>query len=52
MKYQVTSKYKYGYHLAANADVRFGLKHTKKDINQIIVTAKILEAMRKHNVKK
>ena len=41
------------YHLAANADVRFGLKHTKKDINQnIIVTYKILEAMRKHNVKK
>ena len=41
------------YHLAANADVRFGLKHTKKDINQnIIVTHKILEAMKKHNVKK
>ena len=41
------------YHLAANADVRFGLKHTKKDINQnIIVTYKILEAMRKNNVKK
>ena len=41
------------YHLAANADVRFGLKHTKKDINQnIIVTHKILEAMRKNNVKK
>ena len=41
------------YHLAANADVRFGLKHTKKDINQnILVTYKILEAMRKNNVKK
>ena len=41
------------YHLAANADVRFGLKHTKKDINQnIIVTHKILEEMKKHNVKK
>ena len=41
------------YHLAANADVRFGLKHTKKDINQnIIVTYKILEAMRKNKVKK
>ena len=25
------------YHLAANADVRFGLKHTKKDINQNII---------------
>ena len=33
--------------------MRFGLKHTKKDINQnIIVTHKILEAMRKNNVKK
>ena len=41
------------YHFAANADVRFGLKHTKKDINQnIIVTYKVLEAMRKNNVKK
>ncbi len=41
------------YHLAANADVRFGLKHTKKDIDQnIIVTHKVLEAMRKNNVKK
>ena len=41
------------FHFAANADVRFGLKHTKKDINQnIIVTYKILEAMRKNNVKK
>ena len=41
------------YHLAANADVRFGLKHTKKDINQnIIVTYRILEAMRKNNVKR
>lgn len=41
------------YHLAANADVRFGLKHTKKDINQnILVTYKILEAMRKNSVKK
>ena len=41
------------YHLAANADVRFGLKHRKKDINQnIIVTYKILEAMKKNGVKK
>ena len=24
------------YHFAANADVRFGLKHTKKDINELI----------------
>ena len=41
------------YHLAANADVRFGLKNTKKDINQnIIVTYRILEAMRQNDVKK
>lgn len=41
------------YHLAANADVRYGLNHRKKDINQnIIVTYKILEAMKSHNVKK
>ena len=41
------------FHFAANADVRFGLNHPKKDINQnIIVTYKILEAMRKNNVKK
>ena len=41
------------FHLAANADVRFGLNHRKKDINQnIIVTYKILEAMKKNNVKK
>jgi len=41
------------FHLAANADVRFGLNHRKKDINQnIIVTFKILEAMKKNNVKK
>ena len=41
------------YHLAANADVRFGLRHRKKDINQnILVTYKILEAMKKNDVKK
>ena len=41
------------YHLAANADVRFGLKHTKKDINQnIIVTYRILESMRQNDVKR
>tara|TARA_B100000902_G_scaffold397005_1_gene459491 strand:- start:4901 stop:5857 length:957 start_codon:yes stop_codon:yes gene_type:complete len=41
------------YHLAANADVRFGLNHRKKDINQnILVTYKILEAMKKNDIKK
>ena len=41
------------YHLAANADVRFGLNHRKKDINQnILVTYKVLEAMKKNKIKK
>ncbi len=41
------------YHLAANADVRFGLNHRKKDINQnIIVTYKVLEAIKKNHVQK
>ncbi|MAV56046.1 MAG: nucleoside-diphosphate sugar epimerase [Candidatus Pelagibacter sp.] len=41
------------YHLAANADVRFGLNHRKKDINQnIIVTYKVLESIKKNKVKK
>lgn len=41
------------YHFAANADVRFGLKHRKKDINQnIIVTYKVLESIKKNNVRK
>ena len=41
------------YHLAANADVRFGVKNPKKDLEQnTIVTFNILEAMRKNNVKK
>ena len=41
------------YHLAANADVRFGLNHRKKDINQnVIVTYKVLEAMKKNNITK
>ena len=41
------------FHLAANADVRFGLNHRSRDIRQnILVTHKILEAMVKNNVKK
>ncbi len=40
-------------HLSANADVRFGLDHTSKDLNQnTIVTYNILEAMRKNKIKK
>ena len=41
------------FHLAANADVRYGLKHRHKDINQnIIVTHRILEQLVKNNIKK
>ena len=40
-------------HLSANADVRFGLEHTSRDLNQnTIVTYKILEAMRINKIKK
>ncbi len=40
------------FHLAANADVRFGTEHPGKDIEQnIIGTFNVLEAMRKNNIK-
>ena len=39
-------------HLAANADVRFGLDHPRKDLEQnTIVTFNVLEAMRANNIK-
>ena len=38
-------------HFAANADVRFGLQHPRRDLEQnVIATWNVLEAMRKHNV--
>jgi UDP-glucose 4-epimerase len=41
------------FHLAANADIRFGLEHPKKDLEQnTIGTFNVLEGMRKNNVKK
>lgn len=41
------------FHLAANADVRFGTNHPHKDLEQnAIVTFNILEAMRSNDVKK
>ena len=41
------------FHLAANADVRFGLQNPDKDLNQnTIGTYHILEAMRKNGIKK
>ena len=40
------------FHLAANADVRFGLEHPRKDLEQnTIATFNVLEAMRANGVK-
>ncbi|MDR1375315.1 MAG: NAD-dependent epimerase/dehydratase family protein [Holosporaceae bacterium] len=41
------------WHLAANADVRFGLDHPRKDLEQnTIVTHNVLDAMRLNDIKK
>jgi UDP-glucose 4-epimerase len=41
------------YHLAANADVRYGTQHPRKDLEQnTIVTYNVLEAMRANGIKK
>ena len=41
------------FHLAANADVRFGLEHPRKDLEQnAIATSNVLEAMRATGVKR
>ena len=41
------------FHLAANADVRFGLEHPEKDLQQnTIVTFNVLEGMRANGIKK
>ena len=41
------------FHLAANADVRFGMEHPRKDLEQnTIVTYNVLEAMRANGIKK
>jgi len=41
------------FHLAANADVRFGTEHPRKDLEQnTIATYNVLEAMRANNVKR
>jgi UDP-glucose 4-epimerase len=40
------------FHLAANADVRFGIEHSRKDLEQnTIATYTVLEAMRANNIK-
>jgi UDP-glucose 4-epimerase len=41
------------FHFAANADVRHGTEHTRRDLEQnTIATYNVLEAMRRHNVKR
>lgn len=41
------------YHLAANADVRFGTNHPDKDLQQnAVATFNVLEGMREHQVKR
>src|SRR3990167_3483923 len=41
------------FHLAANADVRFGTEHPHRDLEQnTLVTYNVLEAMRKNSIKK
>lgn len=41
------------FHLAANADVRFGLEHPRKDLEQnTIATFNVLEAMRANGIKR
>src|SRR5215469_7256313 len=40
------------FHLAANADVRFGLEHPNKDLQQnVMATFNVLEAMRANGIK-
>src|SRR5579871_4173251 len=41
------------FHLAANADVRFGLQHPRKDLEQnTIATFNVLEAMRVNGIRR
>jgi len=41
------------FHLAANADVRFGVEHPEKDLQQnTIATFRVLEAMRENGIKR
>jgi UDP-glucose 4-epimerase len=41
------------FHLAANADVRFGLEHPRKDLEQnTVATFHVLDAMRSNGIKK
>ncbi len=41
------------FHLAANADVRFGTEHPRRDLDQnTIATWNVLESMRRHNLRR
>ena len=41
------------FHLAANADIKDGLSHPRKDVEQnIVATQNVLEAMRRHGTRK
>ena len=41
------------FHLAANADVRFGLEHPRRDLEQnVLATVNVLEAMRRRGVRR
>jgi UDP-glucose 4-epimerase len=49
--YQVMAGCDFVFHLAANADVRFGTEHPEKDLQQnTIATFNVLEAMRKNSI--
>ena len=51
--FKIFKGHKIVFHLAANADIRFGLEHPKKDLEQnAIVTFNVLEAMRFNKIKK
>ncbi len=50
---EVISGHEFVFHLAANADVRFGTEHPRRDLEQnTIVTNNVLEAMRKNGISK
>lgn len=49
---QAMSGAEFVFHLAANADVRFGTEHPRKDLEQnTIATYNVLEAMRANNIR-
>jgi len=50
---QSMAKHDFVFHLAANADVRFGTNHPRKDLEQnTIATFNVLEAMRTNGIKR